>query len=60
MTEALLQIGTVESKGLQRLQPGVAEPTVQSGRGFRAESQSTDCRVAASSYRTELTDLQIL
>ena len=58
--ESTMQINTVDSNALQRLQPGVTELTVQIGRGYRAESQSTDCRMAESSYSTELTELQRL
>ena len=47
-----MQIGTVDSEGLQRLQPGVTEPTVQSGRGYRAESQSTDRRVQIAEWQS--------
>ena len=50
--ESTMQIGTVDSKGLQRLQPGVTEPTVQSGRGYRAESQSTDRRVQIAEWQS--------
>ena len=47
-----MQIGTVDSEGLQRLQPGVTEPTVQSGRGYRAESQTTDRRVQIAEWQS--------
>ena len=60
VAESTMQTGTVDSRRLQRLQPGMTEPTVQTGRGYRAESQSTDCRMAESSYSTELTELQRL
>ena len=52
VAESTMQIGTVDSKGLQRLQPGVTEPTVQSGRGYRAESQTTDRRVQIAEWQS--------
>ena len=52
VAESTMQIGTVDSKGLQRLQPGVTEPTVQSGRGYRAESQTTDRRVLIAEWQS--------
>ena len=63
VAESTMQIGTVDSKGLQRLQPGVTEPTYSAEwqrlpcRVAEYRSQSTDRRVAESSYRTELTEL---
>ena len=52
VAESTMQIGTVDSEGLQRLQPGVTEPTVQSGRGYRAESQTTDRRVLIAEWQS--------
>ena len=52
VAESTMQIGKVDSEGLQRLQPGVTEPTVQSGRGYRAESQTTDRRVLIAEWQS--------